>query len=259
MIIKKYPAPPIETAASRYDRDWLHIPDLDTAGNDDDRHDRTLLQQTVERKSRRYVDDGVSAVTGGSPVFDPTTPGDSAPVDPGDTDNNIIFTDDFSGTELDSRWSVFLGDLNLSPLRPVDGGDGFTIRTVEPLSGLNAEITANLNLTNASGVTLGFFTKEDNGEFQGIGPQVTLVYWDGTFMAAEGAGSSFAHERTTMAMKDVTNLTFRIEDDVMTTFINGETADDLTAATSDFSGKELYPMIAVMSEGSVTSATVKMI
>ena len=84
MIIKKYPAPPIETAASRYDRDWLHVPDLDTAGNDDFRHDRTLLRQPVERKSRRYVDDGISAVTGGSPVFDPTTPGDSTPVDPGD-------------------------------------------------------------------------------------------------------------------------------------------------------------------------------
>ena len=84
MIINKYPAPPIETAAERYDRDWLNIPDLDTAGEEDLRHARTLLEQPVERKSRRYVDDGVSAVTGGSPVFDPTIPGDSAPVDPGD-------------------------------------------------------------------------------------------------------------------------------------------------------------------------------
>lgn len=84
MIIKKYPAPPIETAASRYDRDWLNIPDLDTAGEEDLRHDRTLLSQTEERKSRRYVDDNVSAVTGGPPVFDPTIPGDSTPVDPGD-------------------------------------------------------------------------------------------------------------------------------------------------------------------------------
>lgn len=82
MIIKKYPAPPIETAASRYDRDWLSIPDLDTAGDDDYRRDRTLLLQTEERKSRRYVDDGVSAVTGGSPVFDPSEPDDST--DPGD-------------------------------------------------------------------------------------------------------------------------------------------------------------------------------
>lgn len=65
------------------------------------------------------------------------------------------------------------------------------------------------------------------------------------------------HESTTMAMQDVTNLTFRIEDDVMTTFINGETADDLTAATSNWSGKELYPMVAVMHEGSVTSVSVK--
>ena len=84
MIIKKYPAPPIETAAERYDRDWLNVPDLDTAGNDDYRHDRTLLQQSTERKSRRYVDDGISAVTGGSPVFDPSDPGDSTPIDPGD-------------------------------------------------------------------------------------------------------------------------------------------------------------------------------
>lgn len=84
MIIKKYPAPPIETAAERYDRDWLNVPDLDTDGFDDRRHDRTLLQQALERKSRRYVDGGISAVTGGSPVFDPTTPGDSTPVDPGD-------------------------------------------------------------------------------------------------------------------------------------------------------------------------------
>lgn len=86
MIIKKYPAPPVETAASRYDRDWLHVPDLDTAGEDDYRRDRTLLSQTEERKSRRYVDDGISAVTGGAPVFDPTVPddGDESPENPGD-------------------------------------------------------------------------------------------------------------------------------------------------------------------------------
>ena len=84
MIIKKYPAPPIETAAERYDRDWLNVPDLDTDGKDDFRHDRTLLRQPTERKSRRYVDDGVSAVTGGSPVFDPSEPDDSTPTDPGD-------------------------------------------------------------------------------------------------------------------------------------------------------------------------------
>ena len=84
MKIIKYPAPPAESAASRYDRDWLHIPDLDTAGNPDDRHGRTLLQQTTERKSRRYVDNNVSAVTGGSPVFDPSEPDDSTPTDPGD-------------------------------------------------------------------------------------------------------------------------------------------------------------------------------
>lgn len=71
MKINKYPAPPTESAASRYDRDWLHIPDLDTAGEDDYRRDRTLLRQPVERKSRRYVDDGISAVTNGPPVFDP--------------------------------------------------------------------------------------------------------------------------------------------------------------------------------------------
>lgn len=82
MIIIKYDAPPVETAAERYDRDWLNTPDLDTAGKDDLRHARTLLEQTVERKSRRYVDDGVSAVTGGSPVFDPSEPDDST--GPGD-------------------------------------------------------------------------------------------------------------------------------------------------------------------------------
>lgn len=70
MIIKKYPAEPPEKASSRYDRDWLHIPDLDTDGEDDYRRDRTLLRQTIERKSRRYVDDGISAVTNGAPVFD---------------------------------------------------------------------------------------------------------------------------------------------------------------------------------------------
>ena len=82
MIIKKYPAPPIETAAERYDRDWLNTPELDTAGGEDLRHARTLLEQPVERKSRRYVDDNVSAVTGGSPVFDPGESDDST--DPGD-------------------------------------------------------------------------------------------------------------------------------------------------------------------------------
>lgn len=89
MKITKYPAPPIETAASRYDRDWLNIPDLDTAGNDDDRHDRTLLQQTVERKSRRYVTDGISAVTGGS-----------------GEEPNYLWIDNFDGPELDPRWST---------------------------------------------------------------------------------------------------------------------------------------------------------
>lgn len=82
MIINKYPAPPIETAAERYDRDWLNTPELDTSGGEDLRHARTLLEQHVERKSRRYVDDNVSAVTGGSPVFDPSEPDDST--DPGD-------------------------------------------------------------------------------------------------------------------------------------------------------------------------------
>lgn len=86
MIINKYPAPANETAAERYDRDWLNIPDLDTDGKDDFRHDRTLLRQPVERKSRRYVDDGVSAVTGGSPVFDPNEPDDS--IDPGEPDDS---------------------------------------------------------------------------------------------------------------------------------------------------------------------------
>lgn len=89
MIIIKYDTPPVETAAERYDRDWLNVPGLDTAGEDDSRHDRTLLRQSVERKSRRYVDDGVSAVTGGSPVFDPGEPdtgdnGGGTPEEPSD-------------------------------------------------------------------------------------------------------------------------------------------------------------------------------
>lgn len=79
IIINKFPAEPAETAAERYDRDWLNIPDLDTNGGDDFRHDRTLLQQHIERKSRRYVDDGTSAVTGGSPIFDPNDGGTSEP------------------------------------------------------------------------------------------------------------------------------------------------------------------------------------
>lgn len=88
MIIKKYPAPPIETAAERYDRDWLNVPDLDTDGFDDRRHDRTLLQQSTERKSRRYVDDGISAVVGnGDPL-------------------NVIYSEDFSGGSFGPEWSV---------------------------------------------------------------------------------------------------------------------------------------------------------
>lgn len=116
MIIKKYPAPPIETAASRYDRDWLSIPDLDTAGEDDYRHDRTLLQQTVERKSRRYVDDGVSAVTGGAYMYEDgviITPVD--PEEPSEWD----WVDDFTSSELNSRWTV----------GPDDNGGGFNINT----------------------------------------------------------------------------------------------------------------------------------
>lgn len=102
MIIKKYPAPPIETAASRYDRDWLHVPDLDTAGNDDDRHDRTLLQQTVERKSRRYVDDGISAVTGGAPIF-----GEDGVTEPTDPDiPGLVWIDDFNGPNLSPEWFI---------------------------------------------------------------------------------------------------------------------------------------------------------
>ena len=113
MIIKKYPAPPIEDAASRYDRDWLNIPDLDTAGEEDYRHDRTLLRQPVERKSRRYVDDGVSAVTGGAPVFDPDESGE----DGGDS-LEPLWTDDFEGDSLDARWNLLEGDALLDPLRP---------------------------------------------------------------------------------------------------------------------------------------------
>ena len=70
MKIIKFPVPQTESAASRYDRDWLHIPDTDTEGHDDDRHDRTLLQQSDERKGRRYVD-VVSAVTGKPHTYDP--------------------------------------------------------------------------------------------------------------------------------------------------------------------------------------------
>lgn len=124
MIIKKYPAPPTESAASRYDRDWLNIPDTDTAGQDDDRHDRTLLQQTVERKSRRYVDDGVSAVTGGAPVFDPDS-GGSDPNNP-----NILWTDNFEGPELNERWTSIGGSTPiLNPLR-ADESDPYGIRIV---------------------------------------------------------------------------------------------------------------------------------
>ena len=97
MIINKFPSPAIETAASRYNRDWLNVPDKDTNGGDDDRHDRTLLQQTVERKSRRYVDDGISAATGGAPIFDPNAPSENLP--------ELVWSEDFlSG--LDSNWTL---------------------------------------------------------------------------------------------------------------------------------------------------------
>jgi len=56
--------PVAESAASRFERDWEHIRD--------DRKERGLDQQSLERKERRYVDrvTGVSAVTGTSPSVD---------------------------------------------------------------------------------------------------------------------------------------------------------------------------------------------
>ena len=124
MIIKKYPAPPIEDAASRYDRDWLNIPDLDTAGEEDYRHDRTLLRQPVERKSRRYVDDGVSAVTGGPYMYDDGVV--ITPVDP-EEPSEWNWVDDFTSSELNSRWTV----------GPNDTGGGFNINTAGSITEIN--------------------------------------------------------------------------------------------------------------------------
>lgn len=55
---------PAEGVASRFNRDWEQIRD--------DRKERTLDQQSLERKERRYVDRGtmVSEVTGTSPLVD---------------------------------------------------------------------------------------------------------------------------------------------------------------------------------------------
>lgn len=55
---------PAEGVESRFDRDWEQIRD--------DRKERTLDQQSLERKERRYVDREtmVSAVTGTSPLVD---------------------------------------------------------------------------------------------------------------------------------------------------------------------------------------------
>lgn len=56
------PNPTPETAAQRYARD--HHTNKST-----DRKNRELNSQPVKRKSRLYVDNNVSAVTGGAPQF----------------------------------------------------------------------------------------------------------------------------------------------------------------------------------------------
>lgn len=131
MIIKKYPAPPIETAAERYDRDWLNVPDLDTAGKDDYRRDRTLLRQPVERKSRRYVDDGVSAVTGGPPIYDPNL---EVPVDPEEPSPNAGgWTETFSSSTAPAEWSIE-GNVSFNPLTlsdPEDESGAYLSRLLE--------------------------------------------------------------------------------------------------------------------------------
>lgn len=134
MIIKKYPAPPIETAAERYDRDWLNAPELDTAGFDDRRHDRTLLQQGLERKSRRYVDDNISAVTGGSPVFDPND-GAGNPSDPAPTP---FFVENF-GPTLDSAWTIE-GSYNPPGLSPKGTPDETLVTAVRNFTSNNFKI-----------------------------------------------------------------------------------------------------------------------
>jgi len=55
---------PAEGVSSRFNRDWEQIRD--------DRKERTLDQQSLERKERRYVDRQtmVSEVTGTSPLVD---------------------------------------------------------------------------------------------------------------------------------------------------------------------------------------------
>ena len=116
-IIKKYPIPAQETAALRYERDYKNIPILDTAGNPDDRHDRTLLEQSLERKSRRYVDNNVSAVTGGAPIFgsDSSSPGGG---------NGLpapLWVDNFQGPEFDPAWEVIAGTPSFNPLSSQDG------------------------------------------------------------------------------------------------------------------------------------------
>lgn len=146
MIIKKYPAPPVETAAERYDRDWLNVPELDTDGFDDRRHDRTLLQQALERKSRRYVDGGISAVTGGSPVFDP----EEAPRIP-----RFLWKDVFEGPALNDRWTMASGSAEFSPLRSSSSASVLSLGTVvSELS--HCEIIANIDPDGQSTGLLAF-------------------------------------------------------------------------------------------------------
>lgn len=56
------PTPTPETAAQRYARDYA-------AGMEASRKTRELTSQDVKRKSRLYVDNNVSAVTGGAPQY----------------------------------------------------------------------------------------------------------------------------------------------------------------------------------------------
>lgn len=150
MKITKYPAPPIESAASRYDRDWLNIPNLDTEGKDDHRRDRTLLRQTQERKSRRYVDNGISAVTGTAPIYGEDGSIIEPPIDP-----ESLWTENFTGP-LGSEWSLE-GTYNPPGGQPT-GNDGETLFQISrPFASKKFKIDIELNLPNQANMEDGYF------------------------------------------------------------------------------------------------------
>lgn len=224
-IIKKYPIPAQETAALRYERDYKNIPILDTAGNPDDRHDRTLLQQAQERKSRRFVTDNISAVTGGAPIFgsDSSTPGGG---------NGLpapLWVDNFQGPELGPEWTLHAGEVTFAPLSSA----GETVQLARLFN------VANYQIDFVGDFSSGMAAITSSGLGPTITPTATSVY-----VSDDGPIEK-------MLAAPARNITVKHLDGVYTLIINGETiAEESVTAMVGENGEDSLNVTLMSDEGS---------